>query len=170
VSITQSTQQRSLWQALFAFLALPGTVAFLFPWMLRPRGVSLHAAGMLPFIAGLTLLLWCVRDFYVAGLGTLAPWAPPTRLVVVGLYRVSRNPMYLGVLLILCGWAMAYASSALWWYTLIIATSFHLRVVLHEEPFLARTHGREWLAYKQRVPRWIDRARTLRSSRTFEWL
>ena len=94
------------WRA-FAFIALPVTVAFVVPLLLRGRtGPALIG---FPFLAaGTVLLLWCVRDFYVAGRGTLAPWAPPQRLVTAGLYRVSRNPMYIAVLLILCGWALTF--------------------------------------------------------------
>ena len=101
------------------------------------------------------MLLWCVRDFYVAGKGTLAPWAPPRHLVVVGLYRWSRNPMYISVSVILLGWAIAYQSRALLIYALALFVMFHLRVVFGEEPWLARTHGDEWLRYRARVPRWL---------------
>jgi protein-S-isoprenylcysteine O-methyltransferase Ste14 len=101
------------------------------------------------------LLLWCVRDFYVAGRGTLAPWSPPRRLVTVGPYRLSRNPMYVAVLLILCGWALTFASPTFWFYMACVAVAFHLRVVFFEEPWLARTHGAAWLAYRNRVPRWL---------------
>jgi protein-S-isoprenylcysteine O-methyltransferase Ste14 len=96
-----------------------------------------------------------VRDFYVAGGGTLAPWAPPRRLVVVGLYRVSRNPMYVAVVVILCGWALGFRTWASWLYVLAVAIAFHLRVVLGEEPWLARTYGEQWAAYRARVPRWL---------------
>jgi protein-S-isoprenylcysteine O-methyltransferase Ste14 len=59
---------------------------------------------------GIFALVWCVRDFYVSGRGTLAPWDPPTRLVIIGLYRFLRNPMYVAVLTILVGWALLYRS------------------------------------------------------------
>ena len=111
-------------------------------------------AGMALVVVGTVLLLWCVRDFYVTGRGTLAPWDPPRELVEVGLYRRSRNPMYLAVLVILAGWALAFASRTLLIYALCVAVGFHLRVVLAEEPYLARTHGAAWLAYKARVRRW----------------
>jgi protein-S-isoprenylcysteine O-methyltransferase Ste14 len=119
------------------------------------REHSFSAIGLFPTIIGAVLLLWCVRDFYVAGRGTLAPWAPPRNLVVVGLYRYSRNPMYVAVILILCGWAIGFRSPALGIYALVVGLGFHLRVVFGEEPWLARTHGEGWIQYKARVPRWL---------------
>ena len=116
------TQNRGLlWRALTALIALPGMVAFAIPWWLRPRGVPINPIGFLPLGIGTILLLWCVRDFYVAGRGSLAPWAPPERLVIVGLYRYSRNPMYIAVLTILCGWALAFGSRTLWVYAAAVA-------------------------------------------------
>lgn len=142
------------WRAVLAFIALPVTVAFLVPLLLRGRGEP--APIGIPFLTvGTGLLLWCVRDFYVAGRGTLAPWAPPRHLVTVGLYRLTRNPMYVAVLLILCGWALTFPSPSLWVYTAGVAVAFHVRVVFFEEPWLARTHGAAWLAYRARVPRWM---------------
>ncbi len=153
-----STTRHRFWPAMIAFLLLPGSVAFLVPWLLRPVPERVRVAGLPILAVGIVLLLWCVRDFYVSGRGTLAPWAPPTRLVIVGLYRVSRNPMYLAVLIILCGWAMTFASRGLWIYALIVAIAFHLRVVLGEEPWLARTHDAEWGRYRAHVPRWLGMA------------
>jgi protein-S-isoprenylcysteine O-methyltransferase Ste14 len=109
----------------------------------------------LPLIAGFLLLLWCVRDFYVTGKGTLAPWSPPRNLVTVGLYRFSRNPMYVAVALMLAGWTVSAWSSSLAIYTCFVIVAFHLRVVFGEEPWLARTHGAAWDEYKARVPRWL---------------
>ena len=146
------------WPAVVAFLAMPGMVAFIVPWLFRPDPLRLRTAGLAMLAVGTVLLIWCVRDFYVAGRGTLAPWAPPERLVIVGLYRVSRNPMYLAVLIVLSGWAVAFASRGLWIYALIVAIAFHLRVVLGEEPWLARTHDGEWNRYRARVPRWLGMA------------
>jgi protein-S-isoprenylcysteine O-methyltransferase Ste14 len=141
-------------RAIVAFLALPVTAAFLVPWLLRPEQPPV--AGGVPMLAlGVILLLWCVREFYIAGQGTLAPWAPPTQLVTSGPYRVSRNPMYVAVLLILCGWALTFPSRPLWVYAAFVALAFHLRVVFHEEPWLARKHGAAWLAYRASVLRWI---------------
>jgi protein-S-isoprenylcysteine O-methyltransferase Ste14 len=106
---------------------------------------------------GTTLLLWCVREFYVAGKGTLAPWTPPRHLVVSGPYRFSRNPMYVAVALVLSGWAIAFQTRALIIYALAVICAFHLRILLGEEPWLARTHGDAWRRYRSRVPRWFGR-------------
>lgn len=144
-------------RALIAFLALPGIVAFAVPlaWS-RVIGMELRwPLGLLLVIAGTAALLWCVRDFYVPGKGTLAPWAPPRELVVVGLYRYSRNPMYVAVAAILLGWAATFASTGLLLYALSVMLAFHLRVVFGEEPWLARTHGAAWQAYAGRVRRWL---------------
>lgn len=148
---------RMFLKALIAFLALPGVVAFLVPglWMWSTGRAPVHPTGWLVFVLGVVGLLWCVRDFYVAGSGTLAPWSPPQRLVVVGLYRFSRNPMYVSVALILLGWALAYASPGLLAYAAAVALAFHLRVVFGEEPWLARTHGQAWQDYVRRVRRWL---------------
>jgi protein-S-isoprenylcysteine O-methyltransferase Ste14 len=142
-------------RAAIAFAILPGTVAFIVPWLLRPAVTHVDPVGIPISLIGTALLLWCVRDFFVVGRGTLAPWAPPERLVSIGPYRLSRNPMYVAVLIILIGWATMFASRTLWLYAALIAIAFHLRVVVGEEPWLARTHGSEWVAYRARVPRWL---------------
>jgi protein-S-isoprenylcysteine O-methyltransferase Ste14 len=144
-------------RALIAFLALPGMVAFVLPAMLVPsiRARPIHFEGVVLFAVGVVVLLRCVRDFYVAGKGTLAPWDPPRRLVTVGLYRYTRNPMYVGVLLILIGWSATFRLRSLVIYTIAVATLFHLRVLLYEEPWLARTFRDEWPQYRSRVPRWL---------------
>ncbi|HEY1305250.1 MAG TPA: isoprenylcysteine carboxylmethyltransferase family protein [Vicinamibacterales bacterium] len=144
-------------RALASFILLPGVVGFLVPALLAPPASArtIHALGVVPFVAGVILLLWCVREFYVAGKGTLAPWDPPRHLVVSGPYRYSRNPMYVGVALILIGWAITFETRALWLYAFFVIVAFHLRVVLAEEPWQARTFPREWDQYKSRVPRWL---------------
>jgi protein-S-isoprenylcysteine O-methyltransferase Ste14 len=145
-------------RALFAFLALPGIVAFAAPiWYLvtRSRTELLFPWALLPLLVGCVGLLWCVREFYVSGKGTLAPWSPPQRLVITGLYRYSRNPMYVSVLLILLGWAVSFDVRGLYWYALFVGIAFHVRVVIAEEPWLARTHGAAWDDYVRRVRRWL---------------
>jgi len=145
-------------RALFAFIALPGIVAFAIPisWLVSTSRTELaQPLGLVPLLAGCVGLLWCVRDFYVFGKGTLAPWSPPRHLVTAGLYRYSRNPMYVSVLLIVLGWAVSFDVRGLYWYALFMAIAFHLRVVLGEEPWLASTHGASWDDYAKRVRRWL---------------
>ena len=119
------------------------------------RGVPFHPAGLPLLVAGLFLLLWCVRMFYVSGLGTLAPWSPPRSLVTAGPYRFSRNPMYIAVTLMLAGWSIAGMSGIVTIYMVFVIVAFQFRVVFGEEPWLARTHGAAWEEYKSRVPRWL---------------
>jgi protein-S-isoprenylcysteine O-methyltransferase Ste14 len=145
-------------RALAAFVVLPGVAAFAIPMALgilanRPVRYAVPAAILL--CLGTLLLLWCVREFYVAGRGTLAPWDPPQRLVTTGPYRFSRNPMYVGVVTILIGWCTLWNSRALIIYAVLLAIGFHLRVLLFEEPWAARQFGTEWQAYRARVSRWL---------------
>jgi protein-S-isoprenylcysteine O-methyltransferase Ste14 len=145
-------------RALLAFVALPGVVAFAIPlvWLaaqgeFRPR----FPLGLIVLATGVIGLVACVREFLVTGQGTLAPWDPPRKLVQTGLFRYSRNPMYVSVALILIGWAASYLSWPLLVYSVVVVVVFHLRVVLGEEPWLARRYGDEWREYSQWVPRWF---------------
>jgi protein-S-isoprenylcysteine O-methyltransferase Ste14 len=146
-------------RALASFLALPGVVAGLLPWLIVAsdpgQGDGWFWPGLLVLAVGLAVLLWCVRDFYVTGRGTLAPWDPPKTLVRVGLYRLVRNPMYVGVILLVSGWSLYSGSRQLAIYVLVLVVVFHLRVLLFEEPWLARTFPDAWQAYRASVPRWI---------------
>ena len=111
--------------------------------------------GIAVIAVGAAVLLWCVRDFYVSGKGTLAPWDPPKRLVVVGLYRYMRNPMYVGLILLVLGCSVSLCSPVLAIYAGIVAIAFHIRVILHEEPWLESEFGDEWHRYRAAVSRWL---------------
>jgi len=146
------------WRAAIAFLALPGTVAYFAPlaWLLvTNRAILVHPLGLVCLVGGTLGLLWCVRDFFVQGRGTLAPWAPPESLVAVGLYRFTRNPMYLSVLSVLIGWALAFASLHLAAYAVLVGLGFHFRVLYGEEPWLQEHFGTTWSSYASQVPRWL---------------
>ena len=145
-------------RALIAFLACPGIVAIALPiaWLVVTSHTQLRQPfGLVLLTAGFVMLLWCVRDFYVSGQGTLAPWAPPRKLVMVGLYRYTRNPMYVAVTLILLGWAWSFHSLGVLVYAVVATIAFHFRVLLGEEPWLARTYGDDWRRYASQVPRWF---------------
>ena len=149
-----------LLRALLAVAILPGVFAGVLPWIIAARdpwrgeGSDL---GAIVLGAGIGVLVLCVRDFLVAGRGTLAPWDAPRHLVVVGLYRYVRNPMYVGVLLIVCGAAIVSGSPEVAAYGAIVAVAFHLRVVHYEEPVLARQFPDDWPAYAAKVSRWLPR-------------
>ena len=156
-------------RALIAFLALPGIIAGLIPVLIaygdtQRRGGS--TIGFVPLAVGVILLLCCVRDFFVSGKGTLAPWDPPKHLVMVGLYRFVRNPMYLSVLTMVLGWSLTFGSAWLTLYMVVLAVAFHLRVVLYEEPWLQRQFSAEWSAYSAAVPRWLPRLRPAKDEKS----
>jgi protein-S-isoprenylcysteine O-methyltransferase Ste14 len=123
--------------------------------LIREDDALVHFGGLAPVTLGSGLLLWCVREFYSAGRGTLAPWSPPAALVTSGPYRFSRNPMYLAVVLILIGWAWGFGSRGLALYAVVVLAAFHARVLFYEEPWQARTFGQDWNRYKEKVPRWL---------------
>jgi protein-S-isoprenylcysteine O-methyltransferase Ste14 len=153
-------------QALTSFFVLPGIIAGLIPLILfysDPWRRESFLFGVFVMAGGFFILLWCVRDFYVSGKGTLAPWSPPKRLVIVGLYRICRNPMYIGVLVLVFGWAIFAASPLLVGYFVVLIFSFHFRVVLYEEPRLSKLFGTEWESYSSLVPRWLPFFKVLNS-------
>lgn len=143
-------------KSFLAFLLLPGIVAGLVPWLLAPEGsIRPFGWGWSVLLIGLGILLWCVRDFYVAGKGTLAPWLPPEKLVTVGLYRYTRNPMYVGVLVMVLGWSLLTSYWLMTAYWLVLMAAFHLRVLYYEEPQMRKRFPEEWREYSARVPRWV---------------
>jgi protein-S-isoprenylcysteine O-methyltransferase Ste14 len=106
---------------------------------------------------GRSILLRCIWDFAVSGRGTLAPIDPPKQLVVHGLYRYVRNPMYVGVLLVLLGEAWLFDSRALLVYAgefWVVASAF---VFFYEEPTLRRKFGGSYARYYRSVNRWVPR-------------
>ena len=142
---------------------VPGTVAGWVPWgMVRRRGLVVAGgwplpAGALLGAAGIAIYLWCLWDFAVAGRGTPAPIDPPTRLVVRGLYRYVRNPMYVGVLAVIAAWALLFRSTAVLEYGAAVCAGFTLFVVLVEEPLLRRRFGAAYADYCRDVGRWLPR-------------
>ena len=115
----------------------------------------LESAGAISVIAvGALVLLRCVWDFFAAGRGTLAPIDPPRHLVVRGLYRYTRNPMYNGVLAVLLGEAWLFHSLALLQFAALMFLIFHVFVIGYEEPALEAQFGERYRAYRAAVPRW----------------
>jgi protein-S-isoprenylcysteine O-methyltransferase Ste14 len=140
-------------------LVVPGTVGVYLPLILsRGQGA---ATGWLPVLAiiffaiGGSIYSWCVFDFASYGRGTPAPIDAPKKLVRRGLYRYSRNPMYVGVLTVICGWAILYQSVAVAVYGIVVAGCFYSFVVFVEEPILKKRFGAEYEQYCAEVPRWL---------------
>jgi protein-S-isoprenylcysteine O-methyltransferase Ste14 len=145
-------------------IVVPGTAAGIVPLVIaRGRAVSsmpaMVAAGLVLLVTGGAVYAWCVWDFATFGRGTPLPIDAPRRLVTRGLYRFTRNPMYLGVLCAAAGWPAIFASIWLLLYAAVLALAFHLFVVLYEEPRLRVLFDAEYDAYCRTVPRWIPRPR-----------
>src|SRR5258706_3343016 len=148
-------------RALFFVLLLPGTVAGYIPFSLLRSGNLLRVPDLglasvcaaVIAITGALVLLRCVWDFFAAGKGTLAPINPPRFLVVQGLYRFTRNPMYNGVIALILGEAWLFGSVALAEYALVVLIFFHLFVVFYEEPTLESQFGESHRSYRPSVPR-----------------
>ena len=149
-----------LLQSIVAFIVFPGLFAVFLPVLMSsidPWDHPIFLPGSIIVIIGMIVLLWCIRDFYVSGKGTLAPWKPPQNLVKIGLYRITRNPMYLSVLLLVLGWAIFFYSPLLVVYDIILFITFHIFILKFEEPWLQEHFKKSWEMYKENVPRWIPR-------------
>lgn len=150
-------------RVLFATALLPGTVALLIPWWIagwrspiQPLHPGLAAAAVLMPI-GFWFYASCTWKFARRGRGTPAPWDPPKKLIVEGLHRYMRNPMYVGVIAWVLGAACLWRSWPIAIYAACLALMFHARVLLYEERVLREEFGGEFEAYCAAVPRWVPR-------------
>jgi len=148
------------------FLALaPGVVAGLVPWLLTgwrvreplPHWMPVRVGGLILIAAGVAVVLHAFVRFVVEGVGTPAPVAPTERLVVGGLYRYVRNPMYLAVAAIIVGQALALGQPVLLLYAGAFAATVAAFVHWYEEPTLRRQFGGQYEAYRRAVPAWWPR-------------
>ncbi len=154
-----------------AALMLPFTVTVIVPLIILattggyypgwrqpfPTGLLMLIAGLGIIAAGLALVVGTVRLFATIGEGTLAPWDPTRKLVVVGVYRHVRNPMISGVVAILLGEAVLLGSPPLLIWCLLVFVINIVYIPLSEEPGLARRFGDDYRLYQQNVPRWLPR-------------
>jgi protein-S-isoprenylcysteine O-methyltransferase Ste14 len=149
------------------FLAAPAVVAGYVPWRLTrwqvaeplPGGLAQQIAGSALATAATAVLIHAFYRFVVEGIGTPAPVAPTKHLVVGGLYRFVRNPMYLAVLSAIIGQALVFGQRSLVVYAGVAALFFVLFVHLYEEPTLRRRFGEEYAIYCSAVPAWWPRFR-----------
>lgn len=147
-------------------ILMPGVVAGYVPWryfgLARARidwSDALDVLGVLCAAAGVALLAACIFEFARSGRGTLSPVDPPRHLVVRGLYRYVRNPMYLAVTLILLGEAALRQSMALVVYWACFFAAANLFVLFYEEPYLRARFGVSYDVYTRQAGRWIPRLR-----------
>jgi protein-S-isoprenylcysteine O-methyltransferase Ste14 len=155
--------------ALFFALA-PGVVAGLTPYLLtgwegEPAGAAWQALGVALIAAGAAVLVHAFARFVREGAGTPAPIAPTEQLVVGGLYRFIRNPMYCAVVSCVIGQALLLSREVLWAYALVLMATFYAFVRGYEEPTLSARFGSEYDAYRRAVPGWHPRARPARLPR-----
>ena len=144
-------------------IIMPGTVTVVIPYLIIPRERTTaleHWAGvqypsLIAIAIGVAILFRCIWDFARVGRGTLAPIDPPSELVVQGLYRYVRNPMYLGVLIILLGETIMFESTAVLLYAAVWLVVVQLFVVLYEEPALRRRFGESYGRYYHAVHHWL---------------
>ena len=147
------------------FVLAPGIVAGLLPWSITrwrvagPPPWPVRAFGVGLVVAGGLVLVSAFARFVAEGLGTPAPVAPTERLVVGGLYRYVRNPMYLAVLTAIVGQALILGRVALMAYGAVVAVAFVVFVRLYEEPTLHQTFGDAYETYRRAVPAWLSRLR-----------
>lgn len=150
------------------FLALaPGTVAVLVPWWLTEWRAGdwwppLRGLGIVPLVAGAVVLLSAFVRFVVEGFGTPAPVAPTEHLVVGGLYRHVRNPMYVAVVAVIAGQALLLARPVLVTYGVLAWLAMGAFTRWYEEPTLARRFAAEYERYRDAVPGWWPRLRPWR--------
>ncbi len=150
-------------KSVFFLIFVPGLFVGYVPFVFLPSGPRIDT-GALAFAAiplwviGGAAVLWCFWDFLIKGKGTPAPIDPPKELVVSGLYRYVRNPMYLGVLIMLTGHFLWLGFWSLLAYTVFFFAAFHAFVVNYEERTLRKTFGKAYEEYLRRVPRWIPRS------------
>jgi len=153
------------------FVVAPCTLAGLVPWsitawQLQPPFLGLELTrglGAITILAGVLGLVDAFARFALQGLGTPAPIAPTRNLVVTGLYRHVRNPIYVAVVAIILGQAVLMGDWRLIVYGAVLWFFFHVFVVAYEEPTLEQTFGKEYEAFRTAVPRWIPRMTPWRS-------
>lgn len=158
-----------LGSAIFLVIA-PGVVAGYLPWRICRWHVgapllgisSFRLVGVLLITAGLPVLLDSFARFALQGLGTPAPIFPTSHLVVSGLFRYVRNPMYVAVVMLILGQGLLFGSTRVLDYGIAVWVGFFFFVLLYEEPTLRKTFGLEYEEFCANVPRWIPQLRPWR--------
>lgn len=153
--------------SLLFLVVTPGVVAGLVPWWLTGWKVAdpplvIVVLGYVILVTGVVVLLHAFLRFVTEGVGTPAPIAPTRHLVIGGLYRYVRNPMYIAVAMTILGQAMVLGKPILLLYALVFGVAVGSFVNLYEQPELTRQFGAEYEAYRAAVPAWLPRRRPWR--------
>ena len=155
------SQLRALIKTAIFTIFIPGTVAVYVPYRLtrgaiaQPPSDRIGVLALLPILFGIGVHLYSAWHFAVTGLGTPAPIDPPKTLVVRGPYRLTRNPLYVGVVSVLFGEALMVRSLTLTEYAAAVFLAFYAFVLVYEEPVLRDKFGAAYAEYCAEVPRWI---------------
>jgi protein-S-isoprenylcysteine O-methyltransferase Ste14 len=158
------------------FVVAPVIVAGFVPrwitgWRPGRTWLPVQLLGWVLVAAGVAVLVHAFARFVTEGSGTPAPVAPTQRLVIGGLYRFVRNPMYVAVVSVIAGQAMIFGRAALWIYAGVAWLTMAAFVRWYEEPALRRQFGTDYETYRRAVPAWLPRWRPWRGSpRPPEWL
>ncbi|AXF56036.1 methyltransferase family protein [Salicibibacter kimchii] len=155
---------------LTSILLLPFTVTVIIPLLLLiflkynvawgidlPFSILILLIGLSFLILGLVIVISAIRQFSKRGKGTLAPWNPPQKLVVNGVYRYTRNPMISGVVLILLGEVIILGSLPLLFWFILFSVVNYIYFIIGEEPELEKKFGEDYIEYKNNVPRLLPR-------------
>ena len=140
-------------QLAFLFLLIAVIIHFVYPW---PRIISspYHYGGLILIFLGFSLSSWAISLFKKNNT-PLPPSQTPTTLVLEGPYRISRNPIYAGITLILLGIAVLGATIPLFFAPLAFFMAMNYSIIPYEERKMAKLFGKSDLNYKRRVRRWM---------------
>src|SRR4030042_2277293 len=141
----------------FFWIILPYILINLNDYLNLPyiRSILFGVVGMLLIFAGGFVALYCFGLFVKLGEGTPVPVDPPKKLVARGLYKYTRNPMYLAYMMIIFGEFLIFGHIMLLIYFLLAGVCLQILVVFWEEPKLVKRFGKDYLDYKKEVPRWL---------------
>lgn len=147
---------------LFFTLLQPGLVAGVFPYLIVKKEFEavfenpIHMLTVIGLIVTVVVVTChCIFKFATDGRGTLSPVDPTRRLVIKGLYKYSRNPMYVGVMMILVGECLFTLNLNLVFYSMLIFIAFNQFIIYREEPRLTKDFGEAYIVYQKQVRRWI---------------
>ena len=155
---------RALFGTLFFLLILLPFFLILIPYQILSSSArvcpfdigAIRYLGVAPIALGVVIYIWCSGSFVLSGIGTPIPFTPTKKLVVTGLYRFVRNPLYIGGALVLAGEAILFQSLGILIYSLVMFAVFNVHVFI-EEAELADRFGSTYERYRKSVPRWIPR-------------